>query len=91
MPPMPPMPPMPTSCPFRNVFGAPRTGVHSVRAFDVAIVDVLATLAVAYAIARFTGASFTVVAVAAFSAGVVAHRAFCVDTTVDRALARAGF
>ena len=61
------------------------------RLFDVAIVDVLATLAVAYAIARFTGASFAVVAVAAFASGVVAHRTFCVDTTVDRALTRAGF
>jgi hypothetical protein len=37
-----------------NFFGAPRTGVHAYRVFDIAIVDLGLTLAAAYGWTRYT-------------------------------------
>lgn len=79
-------------CKYRDVFGRPGEGVHSVRLFGVAVVDVALTLLVALAIARFALgwplASWRTAALVAgaFATGVLAHRAFCVRTRVDRLL-----
>ena len=79
-------------CKYKDVFGRPGEGVHALRLFDVAVVDVVMTLIVAILIARFAlgwpVASWKTMALfAAFLAlGVIAHRAFCVRTRVDRAL-----
>lgn len=35
-------------CPFANILGVPKTGVHSIRLFDFAVVDTLLTIIAAY-------------------------------------------
>ena len=35
---------------YKDIFGAPNTGVHSYRVFDVAIVDLVLTIFIAYVI-----------------------------------------
>ena len=35
-------------CKYKNMFGAPNTGAHKYRFLNIAIVDVLATVIVAY-------------------------------------------
>ena len=74
-------------CKYKHLFGSPGQGIHSYRLFDVAIVDVLMTVLVAILLAFITRWSFFWPILAGlFLAGVLAHRAFCVRSTVDNLL-----
>ena len=71
-------------CRYKDIFGRPREGAHSYRIFDIAVVDVAATVVLAFIIARLFGLSFWKSLVALFIIGIVSHRVFCVRTTVDK-------
>lgn len=71
-------------CRYKDIFGRPREGAHAYRLFDIAVVDVAATVVLAFIIARVFGLSFWKSLVACFLIGVISHRAFCVRTTVDK-------
>lgn len=71
-------------CKYKDIFGRPREGAHSYRLFDIAIVDVIATIIVAFIISRVFGLSFWKSLVTLFIIGIISHRAFCVRTTVDK-------
>jgi len=72
------------SCPYKDLFGKPGEGPHSLRVFDIAIVDVVLTLLSAYALAYTFRISFLYTSAGLFLAGIVLHRLFCVRTTVDK-------
>lgn len=72
-------------CPFSNSLGKPGEGVHF-HVAGIAIVDLALTLLAAWGLSKAFAQPFWVWAVGLLTAGVVAHRAFCVRTTVDRAL-----
>lgn len=63
-----------------NFFGAPRTGVHAYRVFDIAIVDLGLTLAAAYGWTQYTGTPFVQTSLFLLTAGVLAHWAVGVNT-----------
>lgn len=65
-----------------NFFGAPRTGVHSYRLFDIAVVDAGLTLAAAYAWTRTTGTPLAQTSVILFLSGIIAHWAVGANTAV---------
>ena len=71
-------------CDYKDIFGRPREGAHAYRIFDIAVVDVAATVVVAFIIARVFGIVFWKSLVVLFIVGVISHRAFCVRTTVDK-------
>lgn len=71
-------------CKYRNIFGAPNTGVHSYRIFGLAFVDLALTLAMAYLIHLGTAYSFWKVSVVLVALGVVVHRLFCVRTPLTK-------
>lgn len=71
-------------CRYKDIFGRPREGAHAYRIFDIAVVDVAATVFVAFLIARIFSLSFWKSLVALFIIGILSHRAFCVRTTVDK-------
>ena len=71
-------------CLYKDLFGRPREGAHSYCIFDIAVVDVAATVVVAYVIARIFGLSFWKSLVVLFIVGILSHRMFCVRTTVDK-------
>lgn len=73
-------------CPYRHVFGKEREGVHSIRVFDIAVVDLGLTVIAAVILARFLKLHVLVVFVVLMIVAVVAHRLFCVNTTVNRFL-----
>jgi ABC-type spermidine/putrescine transport system permease subunit I len=73
-------------CKYKNILGVPGKGVHSYRIFNIAIVDVILTLIVAYIIAYIFKKSFFWVSVIVFLLGIFLHRLFCVRTTVDKLL-----
>ena len=71
-------------CKYKDVLGRPNEGVHSWRVFDIAIVDVALTLVAAALIAAYFHLPVWQPALALFVLGIVAHRVFCVRTTVDK-------
>ena len=71
-------------CRYKDIFGRPREGAHAYRVFDIAVVDVAATVIVAFIISRAFTLSFWKSLVALFIVGIISHRAFCVRTTVDK-------
>lgn len=73
-------------CKYKDIFGKPKTGAHSYRIFNIAIVDVLFTLLGAYIISLYVPYTFTYVAIILFIVGIIAHRLFCVRTTIDKFL-----
>ena len=73
-------------CPYKNMFGKVGEGIHSYRVGGFAIMDVLATILGGIFIAWLTKISVYYTIPGAFLLGIIAHRAFCVRTTVDKLL-----
>jgi len=73
-------------CEYKNIFGEPNTGAHSLRLFNLAIVDVLATIFLGYLFSKLTKINLMVSIVGMFIFGIIAHRLFCVRTTIDKIL-----
>ena len=73
-------------CKYKDVFGLPNEGIHNIRVFDIAIVDVLLTIVVAFLVSYFFKINFLYSLVGLFGLGILAHRFFCVRTTVDKLL-----
>lgn len=76
------------SCPFNNlekykdIFGEPNKGIHSYRFLNVAIVDVVATIASAGLISYLIKFNFIIVLILLFILSIILHYVFCVDTEV---------
>ncbi len=71
-------------CEYKNILGEVRKGVHSVRLFDIAIIDVLLTFVSAYIICMvFPELNLPMVTVSLFGLGIILHRLFCVRTKID--------
>ena len=78
-------------CNYKNIFGKPGEGVHSYRFLNLAIVDVGMTIAGAFIIYclffrdnKFR--TFLYILLFLFILGIIFHRLFCVNTTVDKFL-----
>jgi len=69
-----------------DMFGAPRTGVHAYRVFDVAIVDVIGTIIACLLIHKIFNISLLKTMIYAFGLGIALHRAFGVRTKIDTVL-----
>ena len=75
-------------CKYSNIFGEPNTGAHSVRFLGVALIDVALTVLVGAFISYYWGYNIYYVLAALFLTGIIAHRLFCVRTTIDKLLFR---
>lgn len=65
-------------CKYKDILGVPGEGVHSFRVFNLAVFDVLGTIALAYVM--------KIPIWFAFLLGIILHRIFCVRTTIDKLL-----
>lgn len=71
------------SCPFskyRDIFGAPRTGVHSYRFLDTAVVDYVVTIVLAAIFTKVTKVPFVLSTILMFVLGILFHMLFGVNT-----------
>lgn len=75
-------------CKYKNIFGAPKEGVHKHRLFGVAVVDVGCTILMAALLAWLFSWRFDITLLVLFLLGIALHRLFCVRTTVDHLLFR---
>jgi len=71
-------------CKYKNILGAPGTGVHSYRLFGVAIVDVIMTFILAWVLNLFIKTNYFVVLIFCFCLGIILHKLFCVETTIGK-------
>jgi hypothetical protein len=73
-------------CKYKNIFGAPGTGIHSYRIFNLAIADIIATIILGYIISILTNYKLSKTLIVLFLLGIIVHRIFCVRTTIDKLL-----
>jgi uncharacterized membrane protein YcaP (DUF421 family) len=74
-------------CKYSDIFGKVKTGIHSYRVFDIAIMDVILTIIGAFILQLlFPTINFFVILLMLFGIGIGLHRLFCVRTTVDKLL-----
>ena len=71
-------------CKYKNIFGEPGKGVHSYRIFNIAVVDVIATILLAVIVSSALKISFVKTLIFLFILGIFLHRLFCVKTTIDK-------
>lgn len=74
-------------CQYKNILGKVKTGLHSVRIFNIAIVDVILTIFTAFSInLLYPKYKFKSTLIILFIMGIILHRLFCVETTIDKLL-----
>ena len=75
-------------CQYKDVFGAPRQGVHAARIpiVDLAFWDVLGTIILVVVLSYTLGTSLLKTAIATTVAFIFLHWLFCVDTTLTKAI-----
>lgn len=73
-------------CPYKDILGKPKKGIHSVRVLDIAIMDVIMSIIGAYLLSMvFPYKNAFIYALCfVFGSGILLHRMFCVRTTVDK-------
>ena len=67
---------------YKNVFGAPGTGVHKYKFKGTAIVDYFLTIAGAFIITYFTDIPLVITTIGLFLIGIVLHYLFGIKTQV---------
>ena len=75
-------------CKYKDILGKPKTGLHSYRVFDIAVVDFLLTILLAkfFEFYMMKGIPFWKILIVTFILGNIVHRIFCVKTTIDKLL-----
>lgn len=73
-------------CKYKDIFGKPGEGAHSIRFLGISVVDVLATLLAAFLISGIFKIHLFYTVIPLFFSGILLHRMFCVPTTIDRFL-----
>ncbi len=75
-------------CKYKDFFGKPGEGLHRYRIFNLAFVDIFATLVLAWVLQRFyfIYTDYLSVLLFTFIVGILLHRLFCVRTTIDKFL-----
>lgn len=72
-------------CKHKDILGEPDVGFHK-HFLNIAVFDVIATIIISYIIHRLFKISFVKVTIILFIIGILAHRMFCVKTTIDKFL-----
>lgn len=73
-------------CKYKNALGEANKGIHSIRLFGVAIVDVVLTIVFAGIISHTSSYRFVPTLLFLFLLGIILHKLFCVDTAINNIL-----
>ena len=71
-------------CQYKDIFGKPNEGVHSIRFMDIAIVDLVMTIIGALLLAKYLNIDFIIVFIVLMVLALILHKLFCVDTTLTK-------
>jgi hypothetical protein len=75
-------------CKYRNALGEPKKGAHSIRVFNVAVIDLLLTILAAAILHWVFKIPIIISIISMLLLGIIMHRLFCVRTTVDKIIFR---
>ena len=85
-----------TLCKYSNILGEPGKGAHSIRVFNIAIIDVILTLILSLLLSLIIKYGFKInstfviifliTSICLFTLGIILHKIFCVRTTIDKLL-----
>jgi len=73
-----------SKCPYKNLFGYLGTGIHSYRIYNIAYLDILVAVIVAFILSRILRTPFLYTLIVFLILGIIIHRVLCVRTTVDK-------
>jgi hypothetical protein len=75
-------------CKYSKIFGEPKKGLHSYRIANIAIVDLGLTAGAAFLLNKyvFKNTSAILIFIGLMVIAIIAHRMFCVRTTIDKLL-----
>ena len=73
-------------CKYKDSLGTPGRGIHGIRLMNLAVVDVLGTVALGWIVSAVWKIAMWEATCYMFLLGIILHRVFCVETTVDRFL-----
>lgn len=73
-------------CKYKDILGKPSEGMHSIRIFNIAIIDVIFTIIGAYLLSLYFNFKFSISLLFLFVLSIVFHKLFCVNTTVTKFL-----
>lgn len=71
-------------CKYKDIFGEVGEGAHSLRFFNIAVVDTFLTLVLAYIINLYLKTNLLVVFIVLIIFSIAIHSAFCVETTLTK-------
>jgi hypothetical protein len=71
-------------CKYRHIFGEEGKGVHSYRIANIAVVDLGLTLLVGLFISKWFRVNLYWTWLTLIVLGILVHRLFCVDTTINQ-------
>ena len=79
-------------CKYKDILGEPNKGVHSIRLFDISLIEIPETILLGmilqYCLSRFFNINIHLglLLLLLFILGIILHRLFCVRTTIDKLL-----
>ena len=73
-------------CKYKDIFGIPGKGFHSVRLMDVALGDYIGTILLAILMSHVTKYPLVLTTIFMFILGLVLHILFCVPTSASKFL-----
>lgn len=65
---------------YKDIFGKPKEGVHSIRIFNFAVIDVILTILCSFIISKVCSMNFILALIVFFVIGEIIHLIFCVET-----------
>jgi hypothetical protein len=71
---------------YKNILGAPRTGLHSYRILDTAMIDYVDTILMSFAMAYFTKVPLVLSTIIMFILGILVHLLFGLETNTVKYL-----
>jgi len=71
-------------CKYRDIFGKVGEGGHSLRFFNIAVVDTLLTFVAVYIINYYLKSNVFLIFFILLVASILIHRIFCVETTLTK-------
>ena len=74
------------SCAYKDIFGKPNEGLHSYRFLNIAVVDLLMTIAFAKWFSYYYEYNFALVFFILLIISILSHWLFCVDTPLTVAI-----
>lgn len=69
-------------CKYKNIFGMPNTGLHAIRIFDFAIIDIILSILLYNYLNKYLN-KYLNIYIFIFCI-ILIHRLFCVNTTLNK-------